>query len=273
MWQPHDCFPDADVFGTVWRYTDLAKFVSLLSTGKLFFARLSELEDPWEGRSSMGNLAPQWVDSEVSRMVGFMRQAQLWTSAQLETMTKQFRIGLEASAKDQAVRKDTAVNCWSLGEHEMDFFWRLYPSSRNGLAIRSTVGHLQESFQGEERCVYVGTITYIDYQTEAIPPHKLFYKVTHKSNAFTYEQEIRAAVWEKDRILKNGKPGPPRSFSLEAGEYVNVALDHLIDSIVISPYADSWFRDVVQVTLSQFGLPEIPVETSRLRTLPEVFKA
>ena len=34
----------------IWRYTDLPRFVSLLSTGRLWFAKAATLrDDPWEG--------------------------------------------------------------------------------------------------------------------------------------------------------------------------------------------------------------------------------
>ena len=46
----HESFPlptNKDI--PIWRYMDLAKYVSMLADGGLFFPRASQLHDPFEG--------------------------------------------------------------------------------------------------------------------------------------------------------------------------------------------------------------------------------
>ena len=47
--QPHDD-------SKLWRYMDLSKFVSFLSTGALFFTRADRFEDTWEGTVTRNNI-------------------------------------------------------------------------------------------------------------------------------------------------------------------------------------------------------------------------
>jgi hypothetical protein len=48
--KPHPVFvPPEDTNSLIWRYTDLAKLLSLLDRSELFFPRLDKLEDPFEG--------------------------------------------------------------------------------------------------------------------------------------------------------------------------------------------------------------------------------
>lgn len=56
---PHPSFthPD-DLTSKVWRYMDLAKLVSLLSSRELFLTSLSNMEDPHEGCLATGLVKP-----------------------------------------------------------------------------------------------------------------------------------------------------------------------------------------------------------------------
>ena len=63
--------PDDD--RVIWRYMDLARFVSTLLTGRLWFAKMATLrDDPYEGFSKalgfqapVGDKGPKWITRET----------------------------------------------------------------------------------------------------------------------------------------------------------------------------------------------------------------
>jgi len=48
--------PPRNPSARIWRYMDFTKYVSLLDTGSLYFARSDKLEDPFEGSIARANL-------------------------------------------------------------------------------------------------------------------------------------------------------------------------------------------------------------------------
>ena len=102
-----------------------AKFVDLLQRQALFFARADKLGDEFEGS---------------------------WPKAGLESRREAFKklVGHDIDGKTlseffKIQRKFTVVNCWHLNEHESAAMWKLYQPSGDGIAIRSTCGHLRKS--------------------------------------------------------------------------------------------------------------------------------
>lgn len=64
----HPCFnqPDNDVF--VWRYFELDKFIELLISGQLNFARADQFEDPYESCLSLQNYNPEIIKLLLSQI-------------------------------------------------------------------------------------------------------------------------------------------------------------------------------------------------------------
>lgn len=135
----------------IWRYLDLAKFISLLKDRALFMTRADKFEDKFEGAVAMQEdearydeaLAEYYYDwagasAPVDRLISALHQAEM------------------------LIRKNSYVNCWCESEHESMAMWRLYASSNEpkGVAIKSTVGRLRKAIGYEAE---IGRIDYIDY--------------------------------------------------------------------------------------------------------------
>ena len=108
---------------SLWRYLDFTKFVSLLDTSELFFARADTLGDEFEGG----------VASAPSR----------------EARSPQFAPQL--AEMKEGVRRHTYINCWSLAEHESAALWGLYTPTAGGVAVRTTFQRLTGSIKDEGR--------------------------------------------------------------------------------------------------------------------------
>ena len=182
--------PDAKI----WRYMDLAKFLSLLNQRCLYFSRLDRLSefDPFEGYYTHLNLA---FDK-----LRFEDMSAEWKESTGIKDEKIFSSITETNKSSRELvkyhRSVTFVNSWHIKEHESAAMWKVYLSNNEGIAIQSTYQRLMESLASyNDFEVYVGKIKYIDYEKEAIPMGNLISPFMYKRKSFEYEDELRALIW------------------------------------------------------------------------------
>ena len=227
MYEEHPEFISPDPGAVLWRYMDLIKFMSLLETSSLFFARSDKLGDPFEGSLTRMNevLQPHmypfanWEDA--SRVLSKLRQEK---------------------------RLETFVNCWHESENESAAMWKIYSREYDGIAVKTTFEALTQSFT-DDRTVYVGKINYIDYSSEPIPEGNLFSPFLHKREMFEHEKEVRAIVSslsnDPDHISKG---------QAEGGLLAEVNLSPLIREIVVDSRANDWFYNLLKAIVARYGL-------------------
>lgn len=115
MYEPDQRFPPPssdDI--AIWRYMDLAKFVSLLEDDALHFSRIDHQSDDYEGSISRAMLAAK---------------RQKWAYLTDEEYAKHFKrpVGKEAMKTSFAY---IFVNCWHMNEGESAAMWSLYQSGQ-----------------------------------------------------------------------------------------------------------------------------------------------
>jgi hypothetical protein len=138
---------------------DFAKFVSLLDSQALYFARASLLEDKFEGSVSHATLM---AESALFRRM---------TNDIVETIGEEHRErweGREAwRVREQRERREfekdwTFVNCWHLNEAESDAMWKLYGSNGKPIAVQTTYGRLarfvESHWRSEDRGPTIGLV-------------------------------------------------------------------------------------------------------------------
>jgi hypothetical protein len=146
---------------------DFTKFVSLLDSEALFFARSDALGDPFEGSYSKANLA-------------------LRPTVYKDKIPDQALTSLSIFSRE--IRKFTIINSWNLSEFESAAMWKLYIASNEGVAIQSTFKRLTKSFDSyTEDPVFVGMVKYIDYEKEWLPEGNAFYPFLHKRKSLHHE--------------------------------------------------------------------------------------
>jgi hypothetical protein len=241
----------------IWRYIDLAKYISLLDQRALYFCRADKLDDPFEGSLPSLNVNARSTHPHINGTVTASDGTIETTAAAL---SRQYRI-----ARTQAF-----VNCWHMNTHESAAMWQLYCSNTQGIAIRSTYQALCDSFQKSPPSVFVGAVNYIDYDLEPIRGGNtlvllnLFSPLLHKRRSYQHEAELRAIVpWElPDKLPKSVWQEPK-----EVGILVPVELDILLESVFVAPNAPTWFFDVVRSVSTKYGL-SAPLRYSRLGEAP-----
>lgn len=215
----------------VWRYMDLARYLSLLQSEALHFARADQMSDRWEGSYSGVNV--------------FLRPYLYGEHhAQMEASRSQTRAYL---------LQQTHMSCWHLSEVESAAMWEIYQREGRGVAVQSTWGRLTSSITSK-RVVHGGRVKYVNYSKEFIPEANGFDPFMHKRESFSYEKEARL-------LMMTGltAPDPARADSaISLGPEppviaVTVDLRRLVETVFVAPGAPEWVAKMVLNVTGQYN--------------------
>jgi hypothetical protein len=214
---------------SIWRYMDLAKFLSLLEDQALYFGRSDLMSDSFEGTTTARTL-------EVARE---------WLGTASEEFERQI------SEHRKSLRQHVYLSCWHMSEYESAAMWSLYQTAGHGIAVRSTYSRLSASMRAGSP-IYIGVVRYVDFSTEVIDEGNVFYPFVHKRQSFEFEREIRAVAETAPELLADGSvrwggdsAGPP-------GLLIEVDLNSLVEAIYIAPDAPTWFADLVRKLIERY---------------------
>ena len=233
----------ANQSAALWRYMDFTKFVSLLESKSLFFARADLLGDPFEGSYSRGN--------ELLR-------PQLYKDIPPESLAKMFSDGASFA---RWLRQWTFISCWHMNETESAAMWKLYAKSNEAVAIKTTFAALASELDNK---TYLGEVQYIDFEKDRLPEGNSFYPYVHKRLSFAHEHEVRAVIQElpiANQAIDRTKPPIPGGVSRP----VNLA--KLIGVVHVAPTCPQWFGDLVETICRRYKL-SVPVKQSSLDAEP-----
>lgn len=234
----------------IWRYIDLHAFVYMLQNSKLYFRRIDKFEDPFEGTP------PKIIRDIYDRYVKKLNECCL--SASTTTYENERR----------KYREFLYVNAWHMNPIESSAMWEIYSCQRKGIAIKSTVKNLKESFHKEKEDIHIGQIIYLDYETEEIPQLginvdtelndlNIFHNAIIKRQSFEFERELRAIFW----FIPKSQEIPPEGNSLlniKTNECyaVDIDLDILIENIYVAPLAEEWILKIVQELVKDYSFKD-----------------
>ncbi|ETJ48225.1 hypothetical protein X564_11370 [Pseudoalteromonas agarivorans] len=267
VFQPFTNGETLDDDTVIWKYMDLSKFISLLSSQSLWFARLDKNweVDPFEGKVPTAHweslverilntkFAPQFFGKSKVQFGGMpeVGMAQVPQSEQ-----KSREIDLQRNMYEAAIY-NSYVTCWNISTHESYHMWKLYCNHHNGIAIKSTIGRLKSSLgKNKNYTVLGGLIEYLDFKNQM--PARGDNLLTHiycKSMPYSFENEFRLCL--RDFGFVNDVIGGDAPYSVDpeeiranldsyrSGYTVKLDLNTLIESVVTSPHSDPWFFDLV----------------------------
>lgn len=260
MISTHPSFiPPSDPKIPVWRYMDLAKYVSLLQTRALHFARADRLGDPFEG-------SVPYLNSEE----GAKRIVDALAAAKAPELDKKFpgmsrdqiaNMLSQMAAFHRASIAETYCNCWHMSEHESAAMWKLYCQASDAICIQSTFSSLADALPPWTNA---GVVRYLDYDREAIDVSNGFNRFLTKRRSFEHEREVRAIAWSR-----TGGADGEQIRKCISGDTVVVPVDvsKLVRGVYVSPTSSPWFADVIAGLNKQYGL-HAPVHRSRLEERP-----
>lgn len=219
----------------VWRYLDFTKLLSLIDKRRLYFTRADKFDDPFEGSWPKANVkAREYIPTDLQgtgleKYLAFMNQM-----PQINRRWTQYM----------------AVNCWHANDHESAAMWKLYLKSSEGIAIQSTYSRYKKSIIDDEK-VYIGQVTYIDYDKDGIDANNIFSPFVHKRKSFEHEREVRGLIakWPLDRenSLDFSKE------TIQHGIEIKIDIETLIEKIYVAPNAPSWFTELVDNVIKRYG--------------------
>ena len=103
MYFTNGAFDEPEDDARLWRYMDFVKFVALLNSAQVHFARADQLGDRWEVSLPVPLASLRGTPTEAEGPVN------TWN----------------LSHSGEHVRYRTYVSCWHESEHESDAMWRL----------------------------------------------------------------------------------------------------------------------------------------------------
>lgn len=232
----------------LWRFMNFAKYVSMLTNKGLWFTRLPILEDLYEGSSPKTNL-------EI--LLNILKK---------HIDEQQIQNPLEINNNVASIYRNWIfVNCWHMNSEESYAMWKIYSENQESIAIQTTYQQLSNLLPND---ISLSMVQYIDYDEAILPLGYPVKYAIYKRKAYKYEKEVRA--------IKTGifpieeRPDHKAVFSNEKlipGEIVPINLNQLIDKIIISPFSNQWFYDVVKTVSKKFEL-NVPIEKSSLDNAP-----
>lgn len=237
----------------LWRYMDFTKYVSLLSTRGLFFARTDCFPDTFEGAKGLKKNKVRWDDHFLNFFCSAIKnppEGQKCGLSDKEVEAEAKRLLNELELGGTASKKRTFISCWHESEHESEAMWRLYSNFLpSAIAVRSSYQSLYLSL-GRNPSVKIGRIRYIDLQKSFAGVNDAFWR---KRKSFEYEREVRALIMDLE---------------CEAlGKIMPCDLTTLIEEVFVSPQASVWFVSLVNDVNDKFGL-HVKVSPSELLEEP-----
>ena len=214
----------------IWRYFSFERFLDILKTNSLWFSRPFAYEDLWEGMFPPSYLKRTRQYAKAQRM-------------SFEEFDRDFRTRLLRH------RYAHFVNCWHMSDNESDAMWKLYAIAPKGIAIRSTVGDVNECLRPHNS----GRVIYYDPSHDVRSP-TIFgpHDILFKRSSFSWEQEYR--FWfDDDELLQKIEAGEEfREEVLCRGRLVGITeMQRLIKKIVVAPGASDEFIEQVRAACAE----------------------
>ena len=248
----------------LWRYMDLAKFLSLLEYNSLFFTRIDHFQDPFEGALGIKKNEELWSTKEQEwkkKWIEIRNNSNniCLCDSELQLLAEQEFKKYRKNIKEW--RTKNYVNCWHQSDCESEAMWQLYTRDCNeGIAIQTTFERLYQALPSVPQPSF-GMVNYINFNeynnggTEK--NFHPFEAVWYKRESFAHEKEFRIVIediGENDFHDRNKK--------------IRVDLNLLIENIYISPKADKWFTELVKDIIKNRYKLWINVKQSELNEQP-----
>jgi len=219
---------------------DLAKFVSMLQNGGLYFAVLAQLGDDMEA-------APP----RLPKGAGPLEEERVFGGWSL-------------------FRCISFANCWHRAEHESAAMWAIYAGRHQGVAIQSTLKALSKAFptateEHVNKMLKIGFVEYIDPDAEEPLPFLIdgYKAVLRKRLWYSYEQEVRLICNPPDNWVEPTSMGARGGFK-RSGVWVRCDLKEAIQNVVVAPKSPPYLEAAVREVFGRFGFDPGRVKPSGL---------
>jgi len=119
--------------------------------------------------------------------------------------------------------------------------WKMYAKDKMGIAIETDLESLKESFNKNERNIYIGEMNYINEDNYSFLTTNMFYPFITKLDFYEFENELRCMTTISDDEISNSK-------------LIEVDLNTLIKRVHISPNSKSEFLKLIKILKKEYNL-------------------
>lgn len=224
----------------LWRYISLARYIQFLETSHLWFSRVDQFKDKFEGSVTPYNLI---LRQQAEGQFSFLRESGM------ESLTSEVRKGK---------RNMGFANCWHSSQFESDSMWQKYPTSETVVLV-SDRSHFRNGI-ASDRDVYLGKVVYKNYlpgTSDYVDDMNIFGPLFTKRNNFEFEKEVRAVLLDDtDKNEPISGAGNTREFwSLNPiGIGIGVDLNLLLKEVRVHPGGGKEFLQTVKNISHKYGL-------------------
>lgn len=282
----HPSFDRPTVTTRLWRYTDLPKFIELLTSGQLWLSNAEILarDDPHEGLPGAIHFAhrmwrsieevPELLRTQIIEMCSGGTDGSPAAAFRGWVMSEEQRCIMTLSA-----RRDFYLNCWHAADHESVAMWKVYGEPGTGVAILSNGGRIEAALVSNPEEMHLGWVDYVDPSAFQIGTSNIFDTFMRKRASYAYENEVRLVHWQTgqyhdpaanfawndetmrfDDLIEDTRPPNP-------GISLNCDLDVLIEAVIVSPFAPPWYTVMIERLRERLGY-HFPVVQSSLLQAP-----
>ena len=225
----------------VWRYMDLAKFVSMLEQKALWLARADTFRHRHEGRFP-------------NEMRKFIEKAYEGLKAKDDSRVK------DADDFQDYLLKNTFISCWHGNLDENMVMWEIYGKDCRAVAVQTTIREMKRSIDTSGTTGHSLLLKSVIYEkaedvSGVIPYEECFFR---KRPHFSFEKEVRISL-DTYAPASPSKNGP-------YGHRLPVNIHELIACVLVHPDSPQWFVDVVNSLATKYGI-HAPVERGACGTL------
>ena len=226
------------------RYLDIVKFLSILQSESIFFCRIDKLEDKFEGKSPKPNIKRQEAFYRELYELGELKSENIEESIKKEVF--------ERKEMEERFKKLCCVSCWNKFSVESYAMWKIYSDMNKGVIITSSIENLHKAFENTPEIIQLSEIKYINHETDYIEnPGNLNSPIIHKHKAYSFEEEIRL-IYQVNTIDKFDYDWD--SQKNKNGMSLKVNIEFLIDEVILSPYSEPWYFEMIKDLMEKYGL-------------------
>jgi hypothetical protein len=225
---------DLDNDAILWRYMDIAKFISMLEQNAIWLARADTLGDKHEGRFP-------------DEMHEYINKAYQDFDDSNNSPVK------DANDFQDYLIKNTFISCWHHNLEENMVMWEIYGKNKNAVAIQSTVEGIASNVDPSALSGHSLIFKDIIYKNADEISGVLLYEdcFFRKRRHFRFEKEVRISLDTYSRI--NPTKDTPH------GQKLPAFLSGMIDKVIVHPDSSGWFFDAVSSVTERYKL-QVPVE-------------
>lgn len=219
MYKQHRSFKLPSKKTTIWRYMSFGQLSWLLSQGKLYFSRLDQHEDGWEG---------------------FMPRN--WSKG-----------------NSRYIRFTAYINCWHMNGCESDAMWKCYGNPYGEtVAIKTTVGKLIRALEKSPIDTFIGEIDYTEMESSATNlytpvlckrkafNHEQELRLCVSSDSCDNPSGFSPVIQHADALGCQITETELLKAAGGKGLCVSVDLTQLVKEIVLCPNRKPWLKEAVE---------------------------